>query len=685
MYIFGCTTPFATLKDHTNTVCALSQGITPNTLISGSWDQTARVWNSLDVNASSIELKGHDAAVWAVATLKSGKYATGSADKTIFIWNAKGEKLVVLKGHTDCIRGLVSLEDGTLLSCSNDATIRHWSDTYDCLKEFHGHSNYIYTIAMNPALGDVFVTGSEDNTIRLWSIAEGPLGEALTLPVQSVWSVACTDQGDIVTGSSDGVVRVFSNSKTRIASADVLAAFDVAVETRQTEQSKELGGVKVNDLPGPESLLQEGTEGQTRLVRQPNGKVLCYQWTKGTWECLGDVMGASGGSKETSGKLLYEGKEFDFVFNVDIEDGAPPLKLPFNRTEDPWLAAQRFIHKNDLPQVYLEQVANFIIKNANLGALPAMTGETHFADPFTGEGRYIPTGGETSAAPAVNVNFRAQSGVVNVDPFTSGDSYSSVKAPIVQKHLPFTTVTTFDVYDVTKILAKIKEFNQLNEILMTDDALNAAVSLVDTVNADDLKLATLDAMLKAWPEERLFPVLDVVRLVIRNQETCRRMEMTSNTRSFTSILKNLTSTPPNQLMSVRALCNVAVHDWGKKYVLVKINEICAQLGNISQGNANLQIAIATFFLNQSIFQKVPSNEICTTLTIGAIKLLQWINDPEATFRIYQAIGNLIVFNPSTVLSIVKTVDQLKTALEQNRTAQPEKLAEISAELAEKLL
>lgn len=157
---------------------------------------------------------------------------------------------------------MTSLPDGSLLSASNDATIRHWSETYDCLREFHGHSNYIYTIALIPALGeDIFVTGSEDNTIRLWSASKGGLGEALTLPVQSVWSVASTETGDIVAGSSDGVVRVFSKDKARIASDDVLAAYDVSVTTRQTEQSKELGGVKVNDLPGPESLLQEGTEG----------------------------------------------------------------------------------------------------------------------------------------------------------------------------------------------------------------------------------------------------------------------------------------------------------------------------------------------------------------------------------------------------------------------------------------
>ena len=685
IYIFGSTQPFATLKDHTNNVCALSQGLEPNTLISGSWDQTARVWNNLDINALSIELKGHDAAVWAVTALKSGKYATGSADKMIFVWNVKGEKLVVLKGHTDCIRGLASLDDGSLLSCSNDATIRHWSETYDCLREFHGHSNYIYTIALNPALGDAFVTGSEDNTIRLWSVSKGALGDAMTLPVQSVWSVACTAGGDIVAGSSDGCIRVFSKDPSRIASPDILETFNVAVETRQTEQSKELGGVKVNDLPGPESLLQEGTEGQTRLVRQPNGKILCYQWTKGDWECLGDVMGASGGTKDTSGKSLYEGKEYDFVFNVDIEDGAPPLKLPFNKSEDPWQAAQKFIHKNDLPQVYLEQVANFIITNANLTTIPT-TATPDFADPFTGEGRYIPTGDSvvSAQAPAVDVNFRersSSSGVVNVDPFTGGDSYSSGKKDfIVKKHIPETSLTTFDAYDATKILAKLKEFNdQLDQAYkISNEAVEAAVGLIEGGSAIATGINSLELMLK-WPEAKLFPVLDVVRLIVRKPDICNLLPPAF----VEAIIKNLTSTPPNQLMSARALSNIVIHDLGKTVTGIKINEILNELSKITNGNVNLQIAISSFFLNQTILQKQkPSNEICTTLTIGLIKFLEWVSDPDATFRTYQSLGNLIVFNGPSVLSIIKSVDPLKEALERNQTALYEKLAEVSKELSE---
>jgi phospholipase A-2-activating protein len=31
---------------------------------------------------------------------------------------------------------------------------------------------------------------------------------------------------------------------------------------------------------------------------------------------------------------LFEGREYDFVFDVDIQEGAPPLKLPYNANGD---------------------------------------------------------------------------------------------------------------------------------------------------------------------------------------------------------------------------------------------------------------------------------------------------------------------------------------------------------------
>ena len=165
-------------------------------------------------------------------------------------------------------------------------------------------------------------------------------------------------------------------------------------------------------LPGPESLLVEGKEGQTRIVRHPNGKILCYQWRINKWDCIGDVMGASDGK---SGKQLYEGQEYDYVFDVNLTDDAPCIKLPYNRGEDPWFVAQKFIHKHNLPQIYLDQVANFIVKNTDNAAATSASANSYF-DPFTGGHRYIPgsdgpSGGNSNAG--------------NADPLTGGSSYTT--------------------------------------------------------------------------------------------------------------------------------------------------------------------------------------------------------------------------------------------------------------------
>lgn len=102
-------------------------------------------------------------------------------------------------------------------------------------------------MALNKAVGgDVIVTGSEDSTIRMWN-SSGELGDAITLPAQSVWSIACLQNGDIVTGTSDAVVRVFTKDPARYATDTILKAFNFAVEQRTVNTKLELGGVKVNE------------------------------------------------------------------------------------------------------------------------------------------------------------------------------------------------------------------------------------------------------------------------------------------------------------------------------------------------------------------------------------------------------------------------------------------------------
>lgn len=57
-------------------------------------------------------------------------------------------------------------------------------------------------------------------------------------------------------------------------------------------------------------------------------KLLQWDSIRQSWEKIGDVVDAIGQGR----KQLYQGKEYDYVFDVDIQDGVPPLKLPYNVT-----------------------------------------------------------------------------------------------------------------------------------------------------------------------------------------------------------------------------------------------------------------------------------------------------------------------------------------------------------------
>ena len=176
------------------------------------------------------------------------------------------------------------------------------------------------------------------------------------LPATSAWCTAALPMGDIAVGLSDASARVFTYRDRFLASPEEIAAFETLVAETKLPAQLQQGGVDPSKLAKSVDGLPPGTkEGETKMVNGPGG-ITAYQWSKGKWEQIGQVVGASG--KET-----FDGKEYDFIFNVDLEDGKPAIKLPYNLTEDPWRAAQNFIHNNKLPIVYLEQVANFIINN----------------------------------------------------------------------------------------------------------------------------------------------------------------------------------------------------------------------------------------------------------------------------------------------------------------------------------
>ena len=81
-----------------NLVCRLTNGIESTSVLSASWDKTAKLWSfSESEPRCALTIKCHDAAVWAVLCL-ADKIITGSADKTIKISSSNGSLVKTLKG-----------------------------------------------------------------------------------------------------------------------------------------------------------------------------------------------------------------------------------------------------------------------------------------------------------------------------------------------------------------------------------------------------------------------------------------------------------------------------------------------------------------------------------------------------------------------------------------------------------
>ena len=76
-------------------------------------------------------------------------------------------------------------------------------------------------------------------------------------PAISVWTVSALPNGDIATGASDGIVRVFSAAEERWAPEDKLKAYDEQV-AGSALPADQVGDVKKSDLPGPEALSTPG-------------------------------------------------------------------------------------------------------------------------------------------------------------------------------------------------------------------------------------------------------------------------------------------------------------------------------------------------------------------------------------------------------------------------------------------
>lgn len=638
------------LPGHAGNVCALAAYTSPETglashLVLALWDGTARVWD-LATFQETHTLAGHAASVWDAQLLDPNTVLTCSADKTIRLW-VNGALSRTYTGHADVVRKLLPLPGGRFALALNDCTIKVWDIALGAvLATLNGHTLFIYDLALLPS-GEIVSTG-EDRTVRVWR--DLAIAQVLTLPCTSAWAVTALPNGDLAVAGSDGTVYLFSAEPRRQATPAAIEALDQQVRLSAiAEQS--LDNLRKTDIPGYDRLDRPGAEeGQTVMVKSAAGVIEAHQWSGGQWVKIGDVVsGATGGN---STKTEYEGKEYDYVFDVDIEDGKPPLKLPYNATDNPYTAAEAFLARYNLPSSYTDEVVRFISKNTSgfelgmsLGAAPAVPEPAAPAQPPAAHSMFPQT------TPIAFKDFKASQLGNGFEKFNAAQADSFDASVVAQVKAALERFESKDaMFLLTKIVPVILGQWERTDRLIGLDLLRIAIARATTVDL----IQSLDTA------EAIFKMVVLTLEETTDQDvtlfmmTCKVLCNLTTSTLFSQITLTVDGTETAFNEYFEELClNFAV--------VVKVMTSSEAAGQHKHYRMALGAA-AAFTFNVLVFVatgKVKSSaakqELASLLAdVGG----DLIGDEEAAYRVTVAVGNSLsmgggVMMPSWVEDVMK--------------------------------
>ncbi|HCS54068.1 MAG TPA: hypothetical protein DIW81_21195, partial [Planctomycetaceae bacterium] len=174
-------------------------------------------------------LRGHEEKVTQVVFSPDGNWiASGSSDQSVRVWNVvSSAQQIILRGHQDCVTSIAYSPDGNrIISGSLDQTVRIWDVHMSRLPRMFknviywlkkvtspepnslvGHNGGVLCVNFSPN-GMRIVSGSQDQTIRVWDATSGLQLTCLEGHKGGVTSVVFSPNGTlIVSGSDDRTVR----------------------------------------------------------------------------------------------------------------------------------------------------------------------------------------------------------------------------------------------------------------------------------------------------------------------------------------------------------------------------------------------------------------------------------------------------------------------------------------------
>ena len=191
------------LSGHTHSVRAISAY--GDTLVSGSYDSTVRVWR-ISTGESLHVLHGHSQKVYSVVLdHKRNRCISGSMDSLVKIWDlATGACLHTLEGHSLLV-GLLDLRDERLVSAAADSTLRIWDpENGKCRNTLMAHTGAITCFQHD---GRKVISGSE-KTVKMWDVRTGECMQDLLSDLSGVWQVKFDERRCVAAVQRDSLTYV---------------------------------------------------------------------------------------------------------------------------------------------------------------------------------------------------------------------------------------------------------------------------------------------------------------------------------------------------------------------------------------------------------------------------------------------------------------------------------------------
>lgn len=191
------------LNGHTHSVRAIAAR--QDTLVSGSYDNTVRVWK-ISTGETVHALRGHAMKVYSVVLdHKRNRCISGSMDNFVKIWSLEtGACLFTLEGHNSLV-GLLDLRDERLVSAAADSTLRIWDpENGQCKSTLTAHTGAITCFQHD---GQKVISGS-DRTLKMWNMKTGECIKDLLTDLTGVWQVKFDERRCVAAVQRDNLTYV---------------------------------------------------------------------------------------------------------------------------------------------------------------------------------------------------------------------------------------------------------------------------------------------------------------------------------------------------------------------------------------------------------------------------------------------------------------------------------------------